>query len=143
MPGSAVPVRAVVSLGLIVLVSACAPAAPSQPPADLLITNARVYTFAWDEPSAEVSSPNAPRDGTGWHPDAAAVAITGDRISFVGANDTGLQGREDAPGQFAGATLLPGFVDTHTHVVESASSCRASISRASRPRPKRSTRSPP
>ena len=52
MPGSAVPVRAAVSLGLVVLISACAPAAPSQPPADLLITNARVYTFAWDEPSA-------------------------------------------------------------------------------------------
>ena len=121
MPGSAVPVRAVVSLGLIVLVSACAPAAPSQPPADLLITNARVYTFAWDEPSAEgTPSPNAPRDGTGWHPDAAAVAITGDRISFVGANDTAqaFRGERTRLVDLAGATLLPGFVDTHTHVVE-------------------------
>jgi predicted amidohydrolase YtcJ len=121
MTGVAIPLRAAIVSGFVALVAACAPSTPAQPPADLLITNAKVYTFAWDEPSTDGSpATNAPRDGNGWHPDAQAVAIRGDRITYVGTAEgaQALRGEATRVVDLGGATLLPGFVDTHTHVVE-------------------------
>ena len=46
--------------------------------ADLVIRNARVYSFQWDDPSTEgVPAANAPYDPDdgGWEPDATAIAI--------------------------------------------------------------------
>src|SRR5437763_14325108 len=69
-------------------VLACVAAAQRNAPtsaADMLVVNGRVYTLAWDEPDREgppaATAPHAPG---GWHPDAQAVAIRGDRTVRVG-----------------------------------------------------------
>lgn len=98
------------------------------PPADLIVTNARVYTFTWDDPQPDGTlAADAPfntnistiSNGDGnWQPDAEALAISGGVISFVGstAEVEAWRGPETAVLDVAGATLLPGLVDSHTHV---------------------------
>ncbi len=98
-----------------------APAAvpPSPPSDDLVITNGRVYTFSWSEPSADGEpASDAPRDGNGWHPDAESVVIRDGKIIFVGSNDDAQPFVDDDMEvlDVAGATVLPGLVDSHTHV---------------------------
>ncbi len=88
-------------------------------PADLILTSGRVYTFSWDDPAADgTPAAGAPfRDGA-WHPDAEAVAVRGDRIVFVGsgAEAEAYRGEATRVIDVAGATVLPGLVDSHTHV---------------------------
>ena len=89
-------------------------------PADLLILNGNIYTLSWGEPAAD-STPaaDAPRSETGWTGDAEAVAVRGGLIVFVGSSEEA----EAYRGEFtrvidAGrATVLPGLIDSHTHVV--------------------------
>src|SRR5262245_59943418 len=103
-----------------------APAAdPSSPNAsaraDLILTNGRVYTLAWGEPAADgTPAPDAPHGPTGWKPDAQAVAIRGGRIVFVGSNDAAAawRGPSSRVIDLRGATLLPGLVDSHVHILE-------------------------
>ncbi|MEO0424190.1 MAG: amidohydrolase [Pseudomonadota bacterium] len=97
------------------------PAAPTEADAaaDLILYNARVYTLAWEDPSGEgLPAPGAPRDDAGWHPDAQAVAIRGDRITYVGDTEHALTLADDDTQRIdlQGTTLLPGLVDSHTHV---------------------------
>jgi predicted amidohydrolase YtcJ len=56
----------------------------------------------------------------GWHPDAEAVAIRGDEIVFVGSAEEAerYRGAGTEVMDLDGATVLPGMVDSHTHVVE-------------------------
>lgn len=116
--------RALGFLGLLLLTLACGPAekgpdATVEPTADLLIVNGKVYTFAWDEPAADgTPAPDAPYGPDGWSPDAEAVAIRGKSIVFVGSNEEAraLAGPETEILDAAGATVLPGLVDSHTHV---------------------------
>ena len=87
--------------------------------ASLILTNARVYTLAWDEPAPDGSvMPNAPHDESGWHPDAEAIAIQGGEILFVGSNQDAMEfkGESSRVIDLAGATVIPGLVDSHTHV---------------------------
>ncbi len=87
--------------------------------ANLILTNARVYTLSWDEASPDGTfSKDAPRDEFGWHPDADAVVLNGDEIVFVGGTRDALEWRGDATRviDLAGATVIPGLVDSHTHV---------------------------
>ena len=63
---------------------------------DLLLRNAKVYTV----------DPSMP-----W---AQAVAIDGDRIAWVGADDDAPEATETI--DLGGRLLLPGFVDAHNHV---------------------------
>ena len=96
-----------------------APAAAQPPRDDLVITNGRVYTFSWSEPSVEGQpAPDAPRDGNGWHPDAESVVIRDGKIVFVGSNDDAQRYVDEDMEvlDVAGATVLPGLVDSHTHV---------------------------
>lgn len=81
----------------------CAPIVgrPS-PPADLIIFADRIYTLNPQQPSAE------------------AVAVTGDRITYVGTR----QGAEAFRGAAThimdfkgGGTILPGFIDAHGHLL--------------------------
>lgn len=53
------------------------------------------------------------------HPVAQAVAVTGDRISAVGDKSTllAMAGPQTEVVDYAGATILPGFVESHLHVV--------------------------
>lgn len=69
--------------------------------ADLLVTNARVYTVDESNPWAE------------------AVAVRGNRIAFVGsAADAEMwQGPQTRVIDGAGRTLLPGFIDSHFHLL--------------------------
>ncbi|MBX3053101.1 MAG: amidohydrolase family protein, partial [Caldilineaceae bacterium] len=69
--------------------------------ADLLISNARVFT-------ADPSNP--------W---AEAVAVQGNRIIFVGsgADARAFAAPHTEVVDAAGRTLLPGFIDTHYHLL--------------------------
>ena len=102
-------------------------AAPAPEPADLLLVNGRAYTFAWDDPAPDgTPTSKAPFSTAGWRSDAEAVAIRGERIVFVGkARDAqAYRGEKTRVLDVAGATVLPGLVDSHTHVAglgESAS----------------------
>lgn len=102
--------------------TACAPepaGVDSSAGADLVLTNARVYTLNWAEPGRDgEAAPGAPKSDSGWHPDAEAVAIGGDRIVFVGSTNEALELRGAATRviDLGGATVIPGLVDSHTHV---------------------------
>ena len=90
--------------------------------ADLLLTNARVYTLTWTEPT-ESGAPalDAPYSASeGWRPDAEAVAIRNGLILFTGttAEAEAYLGPGTEVLDLAGATVLPGLVDSHTHVPE-------------------------
>ena len=104
---------------LLPCLGAIAHAAPEA--ADLLLVNGRVYTLAWDEPDRDgTPAANAPRSPAGWRPDAEAVAVRGDRIVFVGRTREAqaYRGPKTRVVDLAGATVLPGLVDSHTHVAE-------------------------
>ena len=77
------------------------PAADGGSRESLVFTAAHVVTLA------EVGPPNA-----------TAVVVCGDRIEFVG--DVAAALRQAGPGarrvDFPGATIMPGFVDTHAHL---------------------------
>ena len=89
--------------------------------ADLILVNGRVYTLDWDEPAADGSiMSGAPHDDSGWHPDADAVATKGGEIVFVGTTRDAmeLKGEGSRVVDLAGATVIPGLIDSHTHVFE-------------------------
>ena len=110
-----------VAAGAALLVMACGGPPPVEP-AETLLVNGRVYTFAWDEPAADgAPAANAPWDAaTGWRPDAEAVAVRAGRIVFVGsvAEAERYRGPETRVVDLAGATVLPGLVDSHVHIRE-------------------------
>jgi predicted amidohydrolase YtcJ len=113
--------RLIRTLAVLTLLAACADdsANTTTDSATLILTNARVYTLTWDEPGADGSiMPNAPHDESGWHPDAEAVAIKDGDILFVGSTDEAMQFKSDSSRviDLGGATVLPGLVDSHTHV---------------------------
>ena len=94
---------------------------PGSDAADLILVNGRVYTLDWDEPAPDGSiMAGAPHDESGWHPDADAVATRGGKIIFVGATRDAMQyqGEESRVIDLAGATVIPGLIDSHTHVFE-------------------------
>ena len=87
--------------------------------ANLILTNARVYTLNWDEPATDgTPMRDAPHDGGGWHPDAEAVVTQGGEILFVGTTREAMEYRGESSRvvDLAGATVIPGLVDSHTHV---------------------------
>jgi predicted amidohydrolase YtcJ len=107
-------------LGVACLWVTTAPIVAQTAPADLLLLNGRVYTFAWDEPALDgAPAANAPHSAAGFQPDAEAVAIRGDRIVFVGSgrDARAYQGPKTRVMDLGGATVLPGLVDSHTHIV--------------------------
>lgn len=106
------------------LVTACAPKPGPQaggPQADLILTDARVYSLRWGEPAGDgTPAPDAPIANGTWHPDAQAVAMQGGRIVFVGGAKEALTYRGAATRviDLNGATVIPGLVDSHTHFLE-------------------------
>lgn len=107
------------SLASLALALGCATPEPADP-ADLIIQNGRVYTFSWAEPAPDgAPGAGAPFSDSGWSPDAEAVAVKDGEIVFVGSNaDVELyKGSSTRVMNVAGATVLPGLIDSHTHVV--------------------------
>jgi predicted amidohydrolase YtcJ len=89
------------------------------PAPDIVLLNGKVYTFTWSEPAADGSpARDAPHDSAGWHPDAEAVVIRGDRILYVGTNDAARQmaGASTRMIDLLGATVVPGLIDSHVHL---------------------------
>ncbi len=76
------------------------------PPADLLLTGARVWTADAKRPWAE------------------AVGIRGDRIVYVGdaKGATAYRGQKTEVRELAGRLVLPGFNDSHVHLMSGAQS---------------------
>ncbi|MEP7118800.1 MAG: amidohydrolase [Acidobacteriota bacterium] len=106
---------------VVALTAACAPATPPLPPADVILTNARVYSMAWPDPALDgTPAAGAPHGANGWSPDAQAVALTGGRITLVGTRESvaARSGPNTQTIDLDGATLLPGMVDSHAHVLE-------------------------
>lgn len=96
-----------------------APVACAPREADILLLNGRVYTMTWDDPARDgTPAANAPYGPDGWHPDAEAVAIRGGEIIFVGSDEEASTYRATHTWvkDLDGATVLPGLVDSHTHV---------------------------
>jgi predicted amidohydrolase YtcJ len=94
---------------------------PTTARADLILMNARVYTLGWSEPAGDgTPAASAPHGPAGWTPDAQAVAIGSGRILFVGSNDAAgsWRGPNSRVVDLHGATLLPGLVDSHVHILE-------------------------
>jgi len=95
----------------------CSAAAPVEP-ADLILTQGRVYTFDWGDPSAAGEpAANAPHDAAGWHPDAEALAVKDGRIVALGtsADIAAYRGPNTEVIDLAGATVIPGLVESHAH----------------------------
>ncbi|MEZ5292435.1 MAG: amidohydrolase [Vicinamibacterales bacterium] len=112
--------RAAVPAVLLCVAGACA-SDPSLPPADVLLVNAKVYTMSWPDPATDgTPAQGAPHDAAGWHPDAEAVAITADRITLVGTRQAvdARKGPATRVLDLNGATLVPGLVDSHSHILE-------------------------
>jgi len=105
---------------LLIALAACG--AESAPEADLVITGGSLYSFAWDAPGPDgTPAADAPFSAAdGWQPDATAIAMAGNEILFVG-DDEGAEayrGPSTRVLRLHGETILPGLVDSHTHVAE-------------------------
>ena len=108
-------------IGASVLLSGCATRSLAEDPADLILVNARVYTLSWSDPDGEgTPAADAPYRSGEWQPDAQAVAVDDGRIVFAGdiRQAMRLRGSGTRVVDLEGATVLPGLVDSHTHVVE-------------------------
>ncbi len=106
-----------------VLVAACSTDTnePGADGANLILTNARVYTLDWSEPALDgTPTSGAPYDDQGWRPDGDAVVVSGEKITFVGSSTDALkfQGPATRVVDLAGGTVIPGLIDSHTHVFQ-------------------------
>jgi predicted amidohydrolase YtcJ len=85
----------------LILLATCAAFAQSKPTADLVITNAKVWTVDRSQPTAE------------------AVAVLHDRIIAVGSKTQidALRGPDTRVVDAGGRLLMPGFNDSHVHFI--------------------------
>ncbi len=76
--------------------------------ANLIITNGKVFTADENQPNAE------------------AIAIQGNRIIFVGSNTDvqAFRGADTRVIDAQGRTVLPGFIDSHFHLLNGAKELR-------------------
>jgi predicted amidohydrolase YtcJ len=106
----------------LVALAACNRAAENDGPvADLVLTSGKVYSLNWADPDAEGRpSPGAPFAGGEWSPDASAVAIKDRMILALGSDDemSVFVGEATEVVDLNGATVVPGFVESHGHYPE-------------------------
>lgn len=89
--------------------------------ADLILENGKVYSMSWSEPSTEgVPAADAPFVDGVWSPDAQAIAIKDGVILALGSTleVSEFKGSDTEVIDVNGASIMPGFVDTHTHIEE-------------------------
>lgn len=94
---------------------------PPADAADLVLTNARVYTLAWGDPDRDGNpAADAPYVDDRWRPDADAVAIRDGHVLATGraADIEQLTGPATTVIDLDGATVLPGLVESHGHFNE-------------------------
>jgi len=91
----------VINALLLIILSALALCAQERPAADLIVTNAKIYTVDKNQPKAE------------------AVAVLGERIVGVGTSAAmdAWRGPETRMIDAGGKLLLPGFNDAHLHFI--------------------------
>jgi predicted amidohydrolase YtcJ len=114
-------VASVLGVCLITISASQATAKAASGGADLILTDAHVYTLRWGEPARDGKpAPDAPTTNSKWHPDATAVAIRGGKIVYVGSDKgaLALRGKRTRVIDLNGATVIPGLVDSHTHFIE-------------------------
>jgi len=112
--------RLLPTLALAALLAACSDATNDTPvddAADLILVHGRVYTLDWGEPGRDGTPAKGAPTADGWQPDADAIAIRDGDILFVGATAEalGYRGESTRVVELAGATVIPGLVDSHTH----------------------------
>lgn len=110
-----------VAAGVGLLLAGPAAAQRAAAPVDLLLHDAAIYTFHWPDPDREGRpAAGAPVRGGRWTPDANWIAITDGRITALGRGAPTAALRRDARTvrALAGATVLPGFVESHGHYTE-------------------------
>lgn len=108
-------------LGTMIAAVLLTASAPKVNPADLILTDAQVYTLSWGEPGLDgTPAQDAPYANGQWRPDARAVAIRAGRIVYVGSDKgaLALRGKQTRVIDLNGATVIPGLVDSHTHFLE-------------------------
>ncbi|WP_018126544.1 amidohydrolase [Balneola vulgaris] len=84
----------------------------------IIITNAKVYTLAWDDPALDgTPANNAPFQNGKWIADAEAIVIEDNEILFVGTNSEALSYKHEHTSivDVQGSTVIPGLVDSHAH----------------------------
>jgi predicted amidohydrolase YtcJ len=89
--------------------------------ADLILTNARVYTLSWGEPDLEgVPAADAPFADGVWTPDAEAVALKDGLILAVGVAGEvdAFRGPTTVVRDLEGAVVVPGLIESHGHYEE-------------------------
>jgi predicted amidohydrolase YtcJ len=89
--------------------------------ADLILTNANIYTLAWDDPDREGNpAADAPYADGVWTADAEAVALRDGLIIAVGsAADVDVyRGANTQVLDLDGATVVPGLIESHGHYDE-------------------------
>jgi len=93
---------------------------PAKASAELILSNARVYTLAWPDPRPNGQLAASAPYQTSWFPDASAIAISAGKIVAVGGRAEMEQWRGDNTRlvDLQGATVVPGLVDTHSHVFQ-------------------------
>ncbi len=89
--------------------------------ADLIVENGKLYSLSWDDPSVEgIPAANAPFIDGRWSSDGEAVAIKGGLILAVGTTEelAVYKGGTTKVIDLKGAYIIPGLVDSHTHINE-------------------------
>jgi hypothetical protein len=89
--------------------------------ADLVITNANVYTLSWDNPSLDgVPAINAPYKNGKWSFDAEAIVIKNNLIQYVGSDDEAKKfvGKTTKLVDANKAIVIPGLIESHGHLQE-------------------------
>ncbi|MEP5763659.1 MAG: amidohydrolase [Halieaceae bacterium] len=115
------PLRLVFCLVSVLQLAACADRGiEAGAEADLIIDNARIYTMDWPDPRPNGQLAAAAPYQSAWYPDATALAIRDGLIVATGtaADIDPWRGANTRQLDLGGATVIPGLVDSHTHVFQ-------------------------
>lgn len=114
--------RLSMAAALLGLLAACGnDNAPAGDAADMILTNARVYTLSWDDPALDgTPAGNAPVVDGRWQPDAEAVALRDGLVLATGTTADLVQLADDDTRiiDLGGATVVPGLIESHGHFNE-------------------------
>ena len=89
--------------------------------ADLILTNAKIYTLDWKDPNLEGNPDTSAPFGDGkWYYDAEAIAIRGGKILSVGTSEEVFKHRGEVTKvmDIKGNYIIPGLIESHGHLNE-------------------------